>query len=75
MTPPKCRASGCHAPAITPNEWCEHHRSELAAWDNALYGASRQSRQPQSLYTEFDWTRRYWEKDEPGAPATGGPGS
>lgn len=74
MTPPKCRASGCYAPTITPNEWCERHKRELAAWDNALYGATRQSRQAQSLYTEFDWTRRSWEKDEPGAAATGGRG-
>lgn len=67
MTPPKCRALGCDAPAITPNEWCERHRRELTAWDNALYGASRQARQPESLYSEFDWTRRYWEQDERGA--------
>ena len=71
MRPPTCRASGCNAPAITPNEWCERHRRELAAWDNALYGSTRQSRQTDSLHTEFDWTRRFWESDEPGAAETG----
>jgi hypothetical protein len=74
MMPPKCLASGCDAPAITPNQWCEQHRRELAAWDNALYGSTRQSRQPNSLYTEFDWTRRYWEQGEPGGGASGGRG-
>ena len=71
MPPPKCRASGCEARAITPNEWCERHRRELAAWDNALYGATRQSRQTLSLYTEFDWTRRTWEEDKPDAAPAG----
>src|ERR1700751_3262171 len=38
-------------PTITPSDWCERHRRELAGWDNALYGTTRQSRPaPVALY-------------------------